>query len=223
LAGYRIEADGNLTQIEVFSGFGPIGVDLAAPLGDVACNPQTDNLYVGTYLGVLQAYSIDPATGRLSFVGNPGSLFFPSRNMTNIEVEPTGRFVLTAQEADLEEFQSFVTVANGFPNNAVENPIYAELDSTLNGAGQAVYSATGPQQDSNNRTVEALLGAVSDTFTGDVQIFRIQPDGSVYFRPDGSVEAENPYGLEFFQKVFPVPAGSDTPTDGGTDTDGTGT
>mgnify|MGYP000132605761 CR=1 FL=1 len=108
LAGYRIEANGDLTPVEVFAGFGPIAFPFGFPLGDIDANPQNDTVYLGSYLGALGGYAIDMATGQLSAIGTSGFLLNGSRNMTNVEVDPTGRFVVTAQEADFEELVDWV-------------------------------------------------------------------------------------------------------------------
>jgi 6-phosphogluconolactonase (cycloisomerase 2 family) len=216
LAGYRIEDDGGLTPIQLLSEFNTTNpADFGEPLGDVATHPGADQLFLASYSGKLQAFSIDPASGLLAQQAAPGVLLSGSRNTTNIEVEPTGRFVFSVQEADLDQFQDFVTVANGFPANVREDNIFANTNSATNGAGQPVY---GPAtQDANGRTVYALQIAVDDQFAGDLQVYRLNPDGSV--RAESSTALLNPFGLSMFQRTVepPGPIGGTTGgTTGGT-------
>lgn len=207
LAGYQIGTDGSLTPIEVFTGGTPVPVSLpgAPALGDVDFNPVQDQLFVATYSGVLQGYPIDPTTGALQPVpaNSADDLLELSRNTTNIEVEPTGRFVFAVQENDLEELQPYVT-----SGPYIENPIFANIDSGTN-TGSGVYSPT-PMTDQNGRVVYALPATLGSEFAGDVQVFRVQADGSVE-NNGGRRLAENPYGISFFNKVFQPPAStSDT-------------
>lgn len=214
IEGFRIEATGDLTPIAVFAGgFGAIPTDLGSPLGDVDANPQRDQLFIATYAGVLQGYSIDPATGALSVLGASGRLLAGARNTANIEVEPTGAFVIAVQEADLDGVQSFIDTAfvnlPGSPYNAfaVENPIFANLNSASNGAGGAVYVDAPGIADSLGRIALALPGAAGELYGGGIEVFRIQGDGSV--RSESRVNADNPYGLTFFQRVLTPPAAGD--------------
>ena len=192
----RLGIDGSLTQIEVQTGLGAVARDLGVPLGDVDANPQADQLFVASYAGVLQGYSIDTATGALTVGGTSDTVTAFSRNTTNIEVEPTGRFVIAVQENDLEEFQTFV--GGDYP----ENPIFANIDSATN-TGAGIYSATA-MTDSNGSTVYALPKALGAEFMGDIQVFRINGDLSVQF--ERSQDAMNPYGIGFTQAVIAVPA-----------------
>lgn len=200
LAAYKIGTDGSLTPVEVFTGSTAVPVTLpgAPALGDVAFNPQTDQLYVATYAGVLQGYNLNTTTGAISAAGAAGNLLGTSRNTTNIEVEPTGRFVFAVQENDLEEFQTFITTGP-YP----ENPIFANIDSATN-TGTGVYSTTA-MQDSNGRTVYALPAALGQEFKGDLQVFRVNADGSVSVA-NAATAADNPYGLSFFTRVITPPA-----------------
>ena len=200
LAGYRIEASGDLTPIEVFAGLGPIAAPLGVPLGDIDASPTNNRAFLGTYAGVLGAYDIDAATGLLSPVGQPGNLLGGARNLANVEVDPTGQFVVTAQEHDFTELQSFVTTANGFA--VPEDPIFANLTDPNDDASNA-YSLTGPQADANGNTVFALPQNSSGAFAGDVQGWRISADGSV--RAIDSESAVNPYGLDFYQLIVTPP------------------
>ena len=215
LAGYRIEAEGDLTPIEVFDGFGPIAFPFGFPLGDIDANPQNDTIFMGSYLGALGGYSIDMATGQLTAGGNSGFLLSGSRNMTNVEVDPTGRFVVTAQEADFEELQPYVTAANGF--QFPENNVFANL-TPPNDSAANFFSPTA-QQDSNGNTVFILPQQAANAFMGDVQHFRISADNSV--RAEGAVDSINPYGLDFLQLVITPPAPASV-NDGGDPGDGTG-
>lgn len=211
LAGYRIEGDGSLTQIKIFAfNPGPITVDLGSPLGDIDANPQADQLFLATYAGVVGGYSINPTTGELNATGQPRPVLAGSRNTTNIEVEPTGRFVIAVQEADYEEFQSFVTVANGF--DVPEDPIFANLVALTNDTAGGTFSLT-PQVDTNGRTVFVLPQGTDTAFNGSIEAFRIEANGSV--RVEAQVDAFNPYGIDFFQRVLaplpPAVTGNPTP------------
>lgn len=200
LAAYKIGTDGSLTPVEVFSGSTAVPVTLpgAPALGDIAFNSQADQLYVATYAGVLQGYNLNTTTGAISAAGAAGSLLGTSRNTTNIEVDPTGKFVFAVQENDLEEFQTFITTGP-----YIENPIFANIDTATN-TGTGVYSTTA-MQDANGRTVYALPAALGQEFTGDLQVFRINADGSVSVASPATA-ADNPYGLTFFQRVLTPPA-----------------
>src|SRR5690606_34338811 len=116
-------------------------------------NPQSDQVYLGFYSGILQGYNVDVATGLLSAAGQAGSTLAGSRNTANVEVEPTGRFVMTVQEHDYEELQNYVTLANGF--QFPEDPIFANLLAPGNENAGGTYSLN-PQTDANGRTVFAL-------------------------------------------------------------------
>lgn len=205
LAGYRIEADGSLTPIEVSAGFGPIAFPVGAPIGDVDCSPVNNRLYLGTYAGLLQGYDIDLATGVLSPSGAAGELLAGSRNIANVEAEPSGQFIVTAQEHDYEALQLYVTAANGFA--VPENPIFANLIAP-NDTLATTYSPT-PQADANGNTVFALPQPSGNAFSGDVHAWRIESNGSV--RALSRVQANNPYGLDFMQLVA-VPPVTDQPT-----------
>jgi lactonase family protein with 7-bladed beta-propeller len=215
LAAYRIEASGELTPIEPFAGLGAVPAPLGAPLGDVDANPINDRIFVGTYAGVLQGYNIDLATGTLSPAGAAGSLLAGSRNIANVEVDPTGQFVVTAQEHDFTELQSFVTNANGFA--VPEDPIFANLIAPNTEASE-VYSLV-PQTDANGNTVFALPQPSGNAFEGDIEGWRINSDGSV--RAIVADAAVNPYGIDFYQLVVtpPVPNNSDVGDVAGTGPD----
>lgn len=190
LAGYQIGANGALTQIQVFNGFGAIAVPLGGALGDVDANPVLDQLFVSTFAGVTQGYSINTTTGLLTATGAPTTLLGTSRNVGNIEVDPTGQFVLVCAEADLESVSSFANVVTG-----------------ANGAGQPILAA-GPTNDTNGRIIFAL--ANTNQFAGSLSILRINGDGSVSV--ERQVDAANPHGLDFFQRVIQAPAGAATTT-----------
>jgi hypothetical protein len=195
VAGYSINPDGSLTPFDLFpdQGVGPVPFNFGEPLGDIAANPQGDTLVLSAYSGALQTYTINATTGALSAVGGPAQPLGNARNSANIEFEPTGRFVVVANEHDFESLQSFV---------AGEENVFANLDSANNGTGQPVFSPD-PQFDALNRIVYALPNV--SPFTGDIQEFRIQADGTP--RAIQSIDVENPYGLSFFQKVLQPPAG----------------
>ena len=195
LAGYSIGANGALTQIEVFANFGPIAVNLGSRLGDVDCSPINDQLFLSTYRGVTQGYSINPTTGLLNAVGASSNVLAGVRNVNNIEVEPTGAFILSSCEADREAPTSF----------------FANIDSNANGTGQPVNVATpAAATDSVGRIVYAVTDSANLSFDGAVTISRINPDGSV--RIERQVSATNPYGIDFFQRVITPPAGAATTT-----------
>lgn len=205
LAGFRLAADGTVSPIDVFPdlGLGPVPFNIGDPLGDVAANPQTDALFLTTYLGVMQAYTIDPETGGLQASGGSGGPLGIARNAANIEVDPTGRFVFGAYEHDLDSFQPYNNPANGFPYN--EGAVFANLDAATNAT---TPTQATPGLDTLGRIV--FLAPIQDSllFTGGVQVWRIQDSGQP--RAESSVDASNPFGLQFFQKVVPIPA-SDTP------------
>ncbi len=217
LAGYSLGVDGGLTPFDLFPevGAGPVPFNLGVPLGDVDANPQTDQIFVSLYSGALQSYNVNPATGALTSPGNAASTLAATsgraRNSANVEVEPTGRFVFVANENDLDTFQSFVTPANGFPFN--ESAVFANTDSANNGAGQPFLSAT-PTTDATGRIVYVTPQAENQVFTGNVNVFRIAGDGTT--RAENDLEAENPYGIAFFQKVFTPPAAAPDATGGAT-------
>ena len=192
LAGYSIGANGALTQIEVFTNLGPIAVNFGSKLGDVATSPINDQLFLSTYAGVSQGYSINTTTGVLNATGPASTLLAGSRNVNNIEVEPTGAFVLVSCEADREA-----------PTN------FANIDSNSNGMGQAVNVATpAAATDSVGRIVYALSGTTTLDFEGAVAIQRINVDGSL--STERQVSATNPYGIDFFQRVIAPPVGTAT-------------
>ena len=111
--------------------------------------------------------------------------------------------MLSVQEHDGDQFQDFVTVANGFPPLAIEDPIFANTNSLTNVAGGAVFSAT-PQLDVAGEVLLALRQPFASAFTGDIQVYRIQPDG-VSPRAERSVPMSNPFGLSFFQRIAEEP------------------
>lgn len=204
LAGFRVNADGSLSAIELFPGLGLGAVPVTfpnQPLGDVAANPRLDQLFLGSYEGGVSGYTIDVATGALTAAGGVAGPLGTARNLANIEVEPTGSFVIAAYEHDYDTFQNFVTVANGFPSSADESTVFANLDSGTNGA--LPFSAS-PNLDVNGRVAYVFPSTQANAFTGAVQSFRIEnAAGSV--RANDSVDVENPYGLGFFQLVIPTP------------------
>lgn len=208
VAGYRIEADGSLTPIDVLPefGLGPVPFNFGEPLGDIAANPRSDQLFLTTYLGVMQAYTINQATGGLTPYGESRDSTGGLRNIGNIEVEPTGRFVISAHEHDFDAFQSFVTAANGFPLN--EDVVFANTDSATNGV--AAFSPA-PNLDLLGRIVYILPIPLDSAQAGALQVWRINqnlagPDDPGV-RVVDSQPALNPYGLSFFQKVLQAPAG----------------
>jgi len=82
-------------------------------------------------------------------------------------------------------------------------PLFANIDSTTNGANGTATSAT-PQTDANGRIV--YIQPADPVFTGGVEGLRIFPDSSL--RLTGSTaDIDNPYGLTFIQRVFTPPAG----------------
>ena len=208
LAGYRVGTDGSLTAIDLFpsSGLGAVPTTFPnTPLGDVATNPRQDELYLGAYSGVISGYTIDPATGALTAGATAARPFGVARNLANLEVEPTGRFVIGAYEHDFDTFQSFVTPANSFPID--ESNVFANTDSGTNGAFP--ISAT-PSLDQNGRVAYVFPTTEANAFTGGIQAFRIL-DAAGNVRAEDSVDVSNPYGLGFFQLVIAAPVGTDTP------------
>jgi hypothetical protein len=201
LAGYEVLADGSLAPIDLFPelGIGPIPFTFGQPLGDVAANSQLDQLFLTTYLGVMQGYSVNTTTGALTAVGSGASPLGGARNAANIEVEPTGRFVVAAYEHDFDTFQPFVTPANGWPY--FEDAVFTNIDSASNGV--APLSAT-PNFDALGRIVYTLPNPAP--FTGEVQVFRVQANGTP--RSEQAQASANPYGLSFFQRVVQAPSGA---------------
>lgn len=202
LAGYRVNADGSLTALDLFPnlGFGAVPFNAGTNLGDVAHNPQGDTLFVGLYAsGFVQSYNIDAATGALTANGNAVSQLGRGGNLANLEVEPTGRFVITANEHDLESL-----AANGNGLRVFANIVEGTNDTDTGG----VVTSPGPQVDGNGN----IVYLVSDTpFTGNVQVMRIYaPGGAFPLRAESSVNVNNPYGLGFVQKVLQAPAGTGT-------------
>ena len=208
LAGFKVSADGTVAAIDVFPalGLGAIPFNVGDPLGDVAASPRVDALFLSTYLGVMQAYSIDPATGGLSASGTGARpLAAPTgstRNAANIEVDPTGRFVFAAYEHDLDSFQSYNNPANGFPYD--EGAVFTNADSNSNdvAAGGTALSPT-PQLDETGRIIFTAPLPDGRTFEGNVQTWRIEDTGQV--RAESLTATRNPFGLQFFQKVFQAP------------------
>lgn len=203
LAGYRIEDDGSLTAIDVFpaQGNGAVPFPFGEPLGDVASNPTSNQLVLATYLGVVQTYTIDTATGGLTATGAAGAPFGSARNCGNVEFEPSGRFVVASYEHDFDTFQPYVNPGNGWPFD--ESLVFANTNSASNGAGLPPLSAT-PNFDSLGRIVYVLPTTAPDT--GSVQAYRLADNGGL--RVEQSVEAANPYGLAFFQRVITPPQSS---------------
>jgi hypothetical protein len=197
LAGYRV-AGTALTAIDLFPqlGIGPIPFNFGAALGDVATSPVGDSLFLASYAGVLQAYSTNATTGALAPVGNGAAPLAFDRNLANIEVEPTGRFVVGSFEHDFETFDAF----------SGEGQVFANINTATNGLPQppgTAFSAT-PQLDNLLQTIVVLPS--DDPFTGSVQVYRIEPSGAprAEERLDSIV---NPYGLSFFQRVLQPPSG----------------
>ncbi len=204
LAGYRVGSDGSLALLDLFpsSGLGAVPATLGNPLGDVAANPRLDQLYLGAYSGIVSGYTIDVATGALAANGGPATPLGGHRNLANIEVEPTGQFVIAAYEHDFDTFQDFVTPANGFPID--ESNVFANTNSATNGT---IPTVAFPELDASGRVAYVFPTTLASAFTGSVQAFRIL-DAAGNVRVEDAVESSNPYGLGFFQLVVqaPVPA-----------------
>ncbi len=191
LTGFRINANGTLTVVELFTGSGAVPFNLGTALGDVDANPQTTRLYVSSYAGVLQTYNINTATGGLSVAGANDDLLGNSRNTANLEIDPTGKFAFAVNEHDFEEFQAFAG-----ENNVFANVNMANNDETMGGSR---FSATA-QQDQNGNDVFLLPIPTANAFTGDFQVARLNADGSVRFERSQTVQ--NPHGIDFLQKTF---------------------
>lgn len=198
LAAYRIGTDGGLTAIPVQQGGISAPLDLTVRLGDIASNPQSDQVVLATYDGLLLPFTTDPTTGALISVGPGQGLVNNATNTGNIEIDATGRFVLAAQEAGLEDLAG-LQLANLNP------------DTNGTNSGNAVFTTnTANATDAQGRLVYALNQAVDAFPNGSVQAYRIEADSSLTFV--SSVSAENPYGISFFQKVLTPPAGTTTTT-----------
>lgn len=213
LAGYRIGTDGSLAPIDLFpgSGLGAVPATLSGPLGDVAANPRQDQLFVASYNGYLSGYTIDVATGALTATSAPAQSLFGHRNLANLEVEPTGQFVIAAFEHDFDTFQNFVTPANGFAINERSDNIFANTDSATN-ATFPLLGGFDPvlSLDSNGRVAYVFPTTEGNAFTGSLQGFRIL-DAAGNTRAESAVEVSNPYGLGFFQLVVQAPVPADEP------------
>lgn len=190
LSGFRIAANGALTPIEVTVGAGAIPFNFGSALGDVDANPQTSTVFIATYAGALQGFNVNTTTGALTAIGAADALLGSSRNTANIEVDPTGRFLFSANEHDYESFDQF----------SGEFPVFANLDTTTNAT--VPFSPTA-QADDNGLTVLITPTDPNLAFVGDIQIARINADGTV--RYERSQAAENPYSLDFVQRVLLPP------------------
>lgn len=188
VTGFRINANGTLTVIELVAGTGAIPFNFGAGLGDVDANPQTTRLYISSYAGQLQAFNINTTTGALTAAGPPDGLLGNSRNTADLEIDPTGQFAFVANEHDFEEFQAF----------AGEFPVFANIDTASNDAtmGGQVFSAT-PMLDLNGRTVFVAPRPSAQAFTGDFQVARLNADGTVRFERSQTVQ--NPGKIDFLQ------------------------
>ena len=197
LAGYRV-AGTALTAIDLFPqlGIGAVPFNFGNLLGDVATSPTNNSLFLASYAGVLQGYSLDPTTGALAPVGNSEIPLAFDTNLANIEVEPTGRFVVGSFEHDFESFDNF-TAGGG--------QVFANLDPATNaGANPLSAFSPTPQLDTLGRVVVVLPS--DDPFTGSVQIYRIENSGTP--RAEERLDTiVNPYGLGFFQRVLQPPSG----------------
>ena len=194
LAGYNVGADGSLELFDLFPdiGLGPVPFSYGEPLGDVACNPRNDTLFLGSYAGLVQAFNINTSNGSLIRVGEADGRLNAAHNLGNVEVEPTGRFLVTTFEHDFESL-----LAQG----EAGDPVFANTDSNTNGV--LPFSAT-PNFDSLGRIV--FVGT-DDPYVGEMQVWRIGGNADGGPRPEESVDSVNPYGITFFQKVLTPPAG----------------
>ncbi len=204
LAGYRVVA-GALTAIELFpaAGIGAIPFTYGEPLGDVATSPASNQLFLGAYSGTVSGFVIDQTTGALVDGRVPEGPLGGARNLANLEVEPSGRFLITAFEHDFDTFQNFVTPANGFGID--ESDVFANTNSLTN---TALLTVASPQLDSNGRVAYLFPTTLGGAFTGSVQSNRIGADANVTV--ENAISVENPYGLAFFQLVFTPPASTET-------------
>lgn len=203
LAGYAIQADGGLTPVDLFpgQGFGPVpfnfggalgALGASGALGDVACNPKADELMLAAYDGFMRVYTIDPQTGALDAKGAWQKALAGGACIANVEVDPSGRFAVTASEDALESVQAR---AAGGAN------IFANLDrATNNDQDNPNPLSVTAQYGTNGRT-----GYVVDSdlmkLTGTVQVWRLGyfEDGSP--RAERSEDVANPFGLSFV-KVY---------------------
>ncbi len=202
LAGYAVGDDGALTPVELFPnlGGGPVPFPFGQPLGDVAANPTADQLVLATYLGAVQTYAINTTTGALTATGSAGSPLNGDRNCGNVEFDPTGQFVVAAYEHDYDTFQPYVNVANGWPFN--EGSLFANTDTATN---EVAPLSPVPNFDALGRIVYVLPS--SNPVTGSIQSFRKSADGSLAV--NNAVDAVNPFGITFFQRVITPPASND--------------
>lgn len=213
LAGYRIAADGTLSAIDLFPdlALGAVPFNIGDPLGDVATNPRTDALFLTTYLGVMQAYTIDPASGALRASGQARTPLGNARNAANIEVDPTGRFVVGAYEDDRETYFPYANPGNGFPYD--EGAVFTNISTATNTVSVtnpvAIPLSPTPMLDTSGRVVFTSPIPDGQIFQGQVQVWRIEDSGSP--RAESTGTSLNPYGLNFFQRVIPVPTDGNPP------------
>lgn len=202
LAGYRLGDDGGLTPIELFpaEGLGAVPATMPLHLGDVTASARRDQLFLGAYNGVVSGYTVDVTTGALTAGSRLGTPLGGARNLANLEVDPTGEFVLAAYEHDFDTFQDFVTFANGFGTD--ESSVFANTDSTTN---ELVPLNATPNFDLNGRIAYLFPSTLDRAFAGSVQAFRVLDEaGNLTVRD--ATDVTNPYGLGFFQLVLPIPA-----------------
>jgi 6-phosphogluconolactonase (cycloisomerase 2 family) len=99
---FRVEADGTLTQLKVFTTLNPSPTSVSATNPSwLSFNPAKTHLYAANEIGnfnnaaagAVSAFSINRATGDLSFLNSVSS---EGRGPAHLSVDPSGRFVLVA-------------------------------------------------------------------------------------------------------------------------------
>lgn len=210
LAGYSISnqaegspADGSLSQIDIFNE-GPVSHDFGFKLGGIATNPKADELIVAAYAGgEMQAYSINPASGALSAQGGAHAGIEGSRNTANIKIDPTGHFVIQANEHGLEDL-----VVRAHEMGA---QMFANIDSD-NNSGQTGHAFSPTEMFDKNGNPVYIDRKANVKFEGNVQIWRLDGYDDHGPRAEKLIEATNPYGISFFG-VYDEPSPDDVPAD----------
>jgi 6-phosphogluconolactonase len=99
---FRVEADGGLTQIKVFTTLNPSPTSVSATNPSwLSFNPAKTHLYAANEIGnfnnipagAVSAFSINQATGDLAFLNTVSS---QGRGPAHLSVDPSGRYVLVS-------------------------------------------------------------------------------------------------------------------------------
>lgn len=210
LAGYSISnqtegspADGSLSPIDIFNE-GAVSHDFGFKLGSIATNPKADELVVAGYTGgTMQAYGINPASGALSAQGAAHSGIEGSRNTANIKIDPTGHFVIQANEHGLEDL---VVRAQ-----EIGAQMFANIDSD-NNSGDSGHAFSPIEMLDKNGNPVYIDSKATINFKGNVQIWRLDGYDDHAPRAEKLIEVTNPYGISFFG-IYDEPSPDDVPAD----------